>query len=125
MPMYSIHIYRVMKLRFDNVSAATAQEAADKVCTLPSDQADDLDDCDGETFSALVDVVDDENYDHSQMIDYEPERTHQGAAMLLAALEQALPVLEAHATRIRLGSDGLCRSEAYDNALAAIKTVRG
>src|SRR5437667_36060 len=114
MPQYTVHLYREMKLRFDNITAASAQEAADWVSELQSDRADNVADCDGETFGALVDVVGDEDYRHSRMIDFEAKRTRKVAHLLLEALKEVLPILEAHAITIRLMSGGHCHSEAYD-----------
>lgn len=87
MPKYHVHVYREMKLRFDEIDACSAREAAEKVCDRPLNEADDIDDCDGETFSALVDLVDDEEYEHSRTFDCEPERKRKLAAELLASLE--------------------------------------
>jgi hypothetical protein len=53
-----------------------------------------IDDCDGETLSALVDVVGDEEYEHSRCIDFEAERLRKAAPELLAALEALLPYAE-------------------------------
>src|SRR5262249_10132672 len=53
----------------------------------PTGDADDIDDCDGDTFYACVDLQGDEEYEQSRWIDYEPERERQAASKLLAALE--------------------------------------
>lgn len=87
MPMYTIHLYREMKLRFDDVIAPSAHAAADLAYEMPTGQAAAIGECDGETFSALADLADDENYEHSQMIDYPAERLRQAAPQLLEACE--------------------------------------
>ena len=57
MTIYHVHIYRVMRLRFDNVQASDARHAAAKGRDLSLKAANAFDECDGETFSALVDVA--------------------------------------------------------------------
>ena len=47
--------------------------------------------------SALVDVVGDEDYEQSCLIDFEPELERKGAPKLLASLEAILPYAEGEA----------------------------
>lgn len=121
MPLYNVHVYREMKLRFDNIEAASALEATDKVLDLTDDSADAIEDCAGETFSALVDLVDDENYEHSHTIYYKTERTRKLAADLLDALTAILPLARAEAE----GRDGFRGEDevADEQADAAWKAV--
>ena len=48
------------------------------------------DDCDGETFYALVDVQGDEQHEQSRFIDYEPERLRLAAPKLLEACRMVI-----------------------------------
>jgi hypothetical protein len=86
MTIYNVHIYREMRLLFQDIAADSPEQAAESCSEFPEDAAcGSAVDCDGETFAALVDVQGD--YDHSQsvMIDLEPERMRRAAPALLAA----------------------------------------
>ena len=87
MNQYNVHIYREMRLVYGGIEAATHEQAAAIARTRPTDQADSIDDCEGETFAALVDVQGDEDYDESRIIDFEAERQRRAAPRLLAALQ--------------------------------------
>ena len=86
MTIYNVHIYRELILRFDRIEAEAPDAAASIARDKPTDEADDIDDCDGETFSALVDVVGDEKYEQSCLIDFEAERLRKAAPKVLDAL---------------------------------------
>ena len=86
MTLYNVNLYREMRLRFERIEARTPEAAAAVARDKPTGDADDLDDCDGETFAALVDVIGDDEYRHSVTIDFEPERLRKAAPDLLAAL---------------------------------------
>src|SRR3954466_839353 len=94
MTTYNVHIYREMRLRFDGIKAENPQQAAQEARELSLKVTDDLDECDGETFAALVDVADHEDFSQSVIIDFEPERQRQAAAKLLAALKGTLFALD-------------------------------
>jgi hypothetical protein len=96
MTMHNVHTYRELKLRFDRIEAESPEAAAAIARDKPTDEADDIDDCDSETFSALVDVVGDEEYEQSRVIDFEPERLRNAAPKMLSALKYALEFLEAN-----------------------------
>ncbi len=85
MTTYNVHIYREMRLVFGGIEADTHEAAAAIARDKPTDQADSIDDCDGETIAALVDVAGDEEYRHTRAIDFEPERQRKAASKLLAA----------------------------------------
>ena len=82
MTKFNVHLYREMKLRFDGIEAESPQEAADlaRLCTLEG--ADDFAECDGEDFAALVDVVGDEEFSRSEIIDFEGKRLRKTARSL-------------------------------------------
>jgi hypothetical protein len=90
MTLYEVHIYREMRLAFGSIEAKSHEEAAAKARDLPIAQADEIADCEGETFAALVDVGGDEGYEHSTVIDFQDERLRKAAPELLEALHYLL-----------------------------------
>jgi len=87
MTRYNVHIYREMKLRFDGIEAGSPEAAANIARDGLTEDADDMEPCDGETFSALVDVVGDDEFTQSVTIDFESERLRKAASELLEALQ--------------------------------------
>jgi hypothetical protein len=87
---FNVHIYREMKLLYGGIEAGSHEEAAAIARDRATDQADSIDDCDGETLAALVDVAGDEDYEQSRLIDFEAERQRKAAPGLLAALKDLL-----------------------------------
>jgi hypothetical protein len=85
MTIYNVHIYREMRLLFGNIEAESLEAAASIARLRPTDEADSIDDCDGETFYACVDVQGDEEYEQSRWIDFESERLRMAAPALLTA----------------------------------------
>jgi len=86
---YNVHIYREMRLVYGGVEANTPEAAATIARDKPTDEADSIHDCDGETLGALIDLVGDEEYEQSRFIDFENERLRKAAPALLAALQRA------------------------------------
>jgi hypothetical protein len=86
--IFNVHIYREMRLLFGGIEADSHEAAAAIARDKPTGDADDIDDCDGETFYA-VDVRGDDEYEQSRWIDFEPERERKAAPKLLAALHDA------------------------------------
>jgi hypothetical protein len=120
--IYNVHIYREMKLRFDGIEAATLEAAAAIARDKATDEADDIDDCEGETLAALVDLVGDEEYAHSRVIDFEAEQQRNAAAKLLAALGACELQLREY-VRWHHANAGGCSVEiesAWEEARAAI-----
>lgn len=98
MPLYHVHLYREMRLKYERIEAATPEAAAAIARDKITGDADLIDDeCDGETFAALVDLVDDEQFEHSVTIDFEPEHLRKAAPSLLEALIAVLPYARAEA----------------------------
>ncbi len=87
MTTYNVHIYRVMRLVYGGIEVDSHEAAAAIARDKPTDQADSIDDCDGETIAALVDVAGDEEHAQSRVIDFEPERQRRAAPKLLTALD--------------------------------------
>jgi hypothetical protein len=84
--IYNVHIYREMRLVFGGIQAESLEAAASIARDKPTSDADEIDDCEGETLSALVDVVGDEEYEQSRFIDFENEQLRRAAPALLAKL---------------------------------------
>lgn len=112
MTKFIVHLYREMRLSYTDIEADTPEAAAAITRDRPTGDADDIDDCDGETFDACVDVAGDEEYEHSRWIDFEAERIRKAAPALLRALEAMLEVF--------VDSDQLADYEDMEN----VKTAR-
>lgn len=68
MTIYNVHIIREMRLKFEGIEADTPEAAAVIARDKPTSEADDINDCEGESFSAVVDVEGDEDYVQSRFI---------------------------------------------------------
>jgi hypothetical protein len=88
MTHYIVRLYREVHLTYEDIEAETPEAAAAIACDQSPAAADDIDDCGGETFAALVDVAGDEDYEQSVMIDFEGERLRKAAPELLAFAAQ-------------------------------------
>ena len=89
MTLYNVHINREMRLFFEGIEADTPQAAATIARDGLTSDADEIDDCEGTTLSALVDEVGGSECERSVMIDFEDERLRKAAPALLAALQRA------------------------------------
>jgi hypothetical protein len=93
MTTYNVHIYREMKLLFLGVEAETPQAAAEAARTLTLNDTvyeNCLEECEGPTFAALVDVQGDKEYAHTRLIEFEEERLRKAAPALLAACQMVV-----------------------------------
>jgi hypothetical protein len=72
MTLYTVHLYREMKLFFPGIEAETHDAAAEFARQQPTDKAHRIEDCDGHDHAALVDVDVDGDEDHSltRLIDF-------------------------------------------------------
>jgi len=86
MTTYNVHVYRELRLVFEGIEADSREAVAAIVEAMPTSDADEIDDCDGETFYACVDVVGDHQYEHSRWFDFEPEQLRRAARAMLDAL---------------------------------------
>ena len=127
MPYYNVHIYREMRVMFPEIAAETHSEAARIASELSHDAAAVIDECEGDTFSALVDVVGDEEYQQTRMIDFEPERLRKAAPDMLAALEMFVKERQQWAIEVSryAASDGNDLYQAFRAAIAAIAKAKG
>jgi hypothetical protein len=118
MTHYNVHLYREVRLTYESIEADTAHAAAATALDKSVGAADDIDDCDGEVFAALVDVAGDQQHDQSVTIDFEAERLRQAAPELLAAIEALLPFAENEESSLyecwKRNADG-----EYDESLTA------
>ena len=89
MTLYNVHIYREMRLVYEGISAETPEAAAAIARDKPTDDSVEIDDCEGETLSALVDVDGDEEHEQSRFIDFESERQRKAATVMFNALQVA------------------------------------
>jgi hypothetical protein len=118
MMTYNVHIYREMRLVFGGIEADSPEAAASIARDKPTEHADDIADCDGETFAALVDVQGDEEYEQSRVIDFEAERERRAASEMLSALLLAQAALNT-APRFRVGdTDSYKIAAVVDRAVA-------
>jgi hypothetical protein len=122
MTHYNIHLYREVRLTYESIEADTAHAAAAIALDKSAGAADDIDDCDGEVFAALVDVAGDQQHNQSVTIDYEAERLRKSAAQLLEALVAVLPYARAEAEGLESyrGEDEIADQEA-DRAWKAVE----
>jgi hypothetical protein len=84
--LYHVHIYREMRLYFAGLEASSPQEAARIASQKPTDEADTIDDCEGETLAALVDIDGDSEYAQTQLIDFKAPRRAEIQEMLQSVL---------------------------------------
>jgi hypothetical protein len=89
MTEYIVHIYREMRLTYTGIEADTPEAAAVITRGKPTDDADNVEDCDGENLAALVDVAGDKDYSQSRFIDFEGEKQRKAASKLLEAVRMA------------------------------------
>lgn len=111
MPTYNVHLYREMRLFFPGIEAESAEQATKLVAEKPTDHAEYTDDCEGETTSALVDLVGDEDFSESVTIDLDPMKA--AAKELYDLLEEIYPLL----------LDGTFY-ENYDEATSKVGRIR-
>ena len=89
MTLYNVHIYREMRLAFEGIKAESHEEAAAIARDKLTVDADAIDDCEGVTLAALVDVAGDEQYEQSRIIDFETQRLLNAAPVMLESLRRA------------------------------------
>ncbi len=86
MTIYNVYIYREMRLVFGGIEAETPEAAAFIARDKLTEEADSIDDCNGDDLSALVDEAGDEQYERTVAIDFEVERQRRAASQMLDAL---------------------------------------
>ena len=124
--LYNVHVYRELRLRFDGIKAASQEQAAQIAADLSLADAAECAECDGRIFAALVDVVGDDEYGQSRVIDLpdglllstaaatavERDRLKTEIAELVEALKNARDDL----ARIHANQSGISEEELTDIA---------
>ena len=90
MTSYNVHLYREMRLTFPGIIADSPQEAAKLVRSFPTADATEIEDCDGSDSGALVDLVGDDEFEKSVMIEFEPDQSARPVTELLDAVRELL-----------------------------------
>jgi hypothetical protein len=101
MTKYNVHIYREMRIVYQDIEAQTPEAAAESCRDFPSDAGCDPVDCDGQTFAAVVDTQGDYNANGKDILFAEGQ-------MRLAAPAQAV-ILDL----VRYGLMDLSDGQAY------------
>ena len=95
MATYNVHLYREMRLFYPGIAADSAEEAARVAAAKQTDEAQSIEDCNGTTLNALVDVEGDTEYENSVVIDFNPQGegavTTQATGEITARLPDSLP----------------------------------
>jgi hypothetical protein len=123
MHTYNVHIYREMRLFFPGIQAPSAEIAASWAAQKPDDEAALIDDCDGETLAALVDVVGDEDFRESRLIDFDPAR--QFTRELQAALDNLCAQIEGAYGDIDLSEANAVLAKARGKPAPGPRTAEG
>jgi hypothetical protein len=124
MKTYTVHLYREMRLTFTGITANTPEGAATSACDAASEAAASWEDCEGETFSALVDLDGDAEFEHSRVIDFPEGRLRQAAPKLADALDCLLGETVDRDLEDGVGlTDG--QAAAREQALSALAEARG
>lgn len=113
---YTVHLFREMRLTFVGIEAESPEAAAAAVSERPTEAADNIEDCNGENLSALIDVEGDDSFGQSVVIDFEAERSRKAARKLLTALEAVIIYAE---------NEALSLEELKDSPEAEIEAERG
>src|SRR5262245_4038581 len=71
MPLYNVHLYRAMRLYYPGIEAATHEVAARLAAEQPTKAAAKSEDCEGISTAALVDVMGDEEYEQSKVVEFD------------------------------------------------------
>jgi hypothetical protein len=117
MTLYKVHLYRVMRRTFDQIEAETPEAAAAIAHDRLTEDAADIEDCNGEDLGALVDVVGDEQYEQSVSIDFKPDRRRQAAARSTSSgISQTANRRASLPCHARAGSAGAGRMPVLDDS---------
>ena len=121
MKTYNVHLFREMRLTYPGIEAESPEAAASIARGKSADEADAIEDCDGEDFAALVDVAGDEDFRHSVTIDFEAEWRRKAASRLVAALKDILEYAESEAYSLGKLKDSPEAEAAAETAWKAIE----
>ena len=124
MTIYNVHIYREMRLTYADIEADTPEAAAAIAAEKPTDDADNIEDCEGETLSALVDVAGDEDFSRSVALEFEGERIRKAASPLLAGLQGIIDYAENEAYSLDNHKDSPEAEAEADRAWKAVEAAQ-
>jgi hypothetical protein len=131
MPKYRVHIYREMRLVFENVEAETPEAAAHIAADRHFDDCDDWSDCEGVTLSALVDLdsaIEESAAQDGVLVDFEDRRLLNTSRKLLTALSAILPEIDAEIEQRQHGGndeDWAALQRLSDEAHATVREANG
>lgn len=131
MPKYRVHIYREMRLVFENIEAETPEAAAHIAADRHFDDCDDWSDCEGVTLSALVDLdsaIEESEAQDGVLVDFEERRLLNTARRLLTAFSAILPEIDAEIEQRQHGGndeDWAALQRLSDEAHAAVREANG
>lgn len=124
MTKYFVQLYRKMRLSYVDIEADTPQAAAAIASRKTTDDADNVEDCEGEDLAALVDVPGDDTCRQSVTIDFEPERQRKAAPVLLAALQGIIEYAENEAYALEKLKDGPNAEAEAEKAWNVLESAR-
>jgi hypothetical protein len=122
MPKYKVHVYREMRLVFDDIEAATPEKAAETAGEKHFDNCDEWSDCEGQNLYALVDHAPHEG----TVIEFEAGRMLDAGPVMLKALHRAKATIEALQSdidRFRLEAIGPARYDVGEAEYNTRETV--
>ena len=121
---YNVHIYREMRIVFDDIEAATPEKAAEIAGEKHFDDCDEWSDCEGENLYALVDHAPHEG----TVINFEGGRLLDTGSKLIAALKRILPEIDAEIEQRQHGGnaeDWAGLKALSDDAHIVVREARG
>lgn len=124
MPKYRVHVYREMRLVFDDIEAASAEKAAFIAGEKHFDDCKEWSDCEGENLSALVDYAPHEGI----LIDFEAGRLRTHCPKLIAVLKKLLPEIDSEIEQRQTGGndeDWMALKNLSDEAHAVLREATG
>jgi hypothetical protein len=128
MPTYTVHVYREMRVTFTGLHASSPEEAASVAADLRTYSAEDVQDCEGENLSALVEVERrarprrHADVSDSKTIYFEAGRMVDTGPTMLKALEALLTNIEED---VPLESVTRHFRDAMDAARTAVAEAKG
>lgn len=84
MTLYHVHLYREMRITFEDIEAETPQSAAAIARHMPAGEAVAVEECGGENLAALVGEAGDDAFERAMPIDFSAERLSMATPDLLA-----------------------------------------
>lgn len=124
MPLYNVHLYREMRVKYLHVEASTPEQAAMRCYHIDPEMCDyenEIHECEGQSFGCVVDEIDpadDQIIWKETPINFEEGRLRDNAHLMLEALKLCRQALE----KTGMHENGII-SSAYKQAGVLISTV--